>query len=82
MTLLANLLMTPNQEEQLIPEPRNLSRMGNEHDRNVIQCSGGKGKVPHLGRNKPMLPLYVRTTQLCGKVVDTKLTTCSSVPLQ
>lgn len=76
-----NLLMTPNQEEQLICRGPSVG-WKNELDRDVIQFSEGKSKVPQLGRNKPMHPLYVRTTQLCRKMMDTKLTMCSNVPLQ
>lgn len=81
VALSANLLMTPNQEKQLIGRGTSVGWI-NELDRNVIQFSEGKGKVPHLGRNKPMYPLYVRTTQLCRKMMDIKLTVCSNVLLQ
>lgn len=56
----ANLLMTPNQEEQLICQRFVLPLRGasvgwrNGLDRNLMQFSKGKGKVPQLGRNKPM----------------------------
>lgn len=53
VTLSANLLMTQNQEEQLICRGTSVG-WGNELDRNIIQFTEGKGNVPHLGRNKPM----------------------------
>lgn len=55
-----NLLITPNQEEQLICQEFVLPLRGttvgwrNGLDRNLIQIREGKGKVLHLGRNKPM----------------------------
>lgn len=48
----ANLLMTPNQEEQLICRGTSAGRR-NELVRNVIQFCEGKGKVPHWGGTNP-----------------------------